>query len=1206
MKNVCEHYRITFDSHGDNTFFVHKPDGSTRDFRMSPSGLYYHDILGSANYSSRHQTLVQAGLDSDMVTTVKAKMARYSAKDIARAKGVRALQQSIGRPHLADFLSILDNKLIQNCPYTRADALAAEDIFGPDLGILKGKTPRRASPQVEVTLHPVPQDILQRYKCVTLGMDVMRVNGLPFLVTISEHIKFGTAEFLADQSKVTLVTALQHVITVYSARGFRPMIVLADGQFAPLEHDVRLLKLTPNFTSRDEHVGIIERFIRTLKDRSRGDMTTTPFELMPKAMVIELVYRCVFWLNLFPPKDGLSKTLSPRGLVTGFVVTYKRHCQLPFGTYVQTHEQHDNSMQPRTAGAIALRPSGNAQGGHRFLCLSTGRVVTRQHWTVLPMPDLVIAQVHRLARRAKMPAGLTFVDRYDGIDTDDADDSTYSPSDNDMDSVASAPDDSGDLASTTEWTPVPGRAGVDHDRSRPATVDEQQNHDQAQSTYQNYFDVLSGNDDDDDDDDDDSLPPLIDQVGYESDDDDNAEGDIESLDHRSDTNPSADNRSDTNNEPAVPADNRSDMNSEPAVPIDPDTDPRTMQQLRKLSHRDGTIAPVIEGRTRSQSHRHTMVQAANDNEPSLEDVLEQVHALVDALPVPKQPSTSRHPSVNLVTAQFPMKKGLKIFGDKGTEAVLAEMKQLHDRRVPIPKLPSELTPEQMKWVLEYLMFLKEKRSGKIKGRGCADGRKQRNLYSREESTSPTVSLESVFLTSVIDAKEGRDIATADIPGAFMQADQDDVVHVRFRGKMAELLSSCDPAMYQKFLVKEKGETVMYAELSKALYGTLRAALLFWILLTTTLMEWGFEVNPYDWCVANKDIDGKQCTIIWHVDDLKISHVSYSVVTKILDKLSEKFGKLAPLTITRGKVHEYLGMKLDFSDSGKVKIDMKQYIQDMLDELPDSFKGIAVTPAANHLFAIDEHAQKLAKEDADAFHTFTAKLLFLCKRARPDTQTATSFLCTRVSGPDVDDLKKLRRVMQYLRGTLGLVLTLEAFDLHILKWSIDGSFAVHHDMKGHTGGSLSLGRGTISGVSTKQKLNTRSSTETEVVAVDDCMPQVLWTRYFMEAQGYKVKDNIVYQDNMSAMLLEKNGRASSSKRTRHINIRYFFITDRIKAKEIRVEYCPSKDLIADFFTKPLQGQLFYKLRAFILNLPEDDPAPAPDLDHRSVLEEQDSS
>ena len=468
-----------------------------------------------------------------------------------------------------------------------------------------------------------------------------------------------------------------------------------------------------------------------------------------------------------------------------------------------------------------------------------------------------------------------------------------------------------------------------------------------------------------------------------------------------------------------------------------------------------------------------------------------------------------------------------------------------------------------------------------------------------------MSLESVFLTSVIDAKEGRDIATADIPGAFMQADQDDVVHVRFRGKMAELLSSCDPAMYQKFLVKEKGETVMYAELSKALYGTLRAALLFWILLTTTLMEWGFEVNPYDWCVANKNIDGKQCTIIWHVDDLKISHVSYSVVTKILNKLSEKFGKLAPLTITRGKVHEYLGMKLDFSDSGKVKIDMKQYIQDMLDELPDSFKGIAVTPAANHLFAIDEHAQKLAKEDADAFHTFTAKLLFLCKRARPDTQTATSFLCTRVSGPDVDDLKKLRRVMQYLRGTLGLVLTLEAFDLHILKWSIDGSFAVHHDMKGHTGGSLSLGRGTISGVSTKQKLNTRSSTETEVVAVDDCMPQVLWTRYFTEAQGYKVKDNIIYQDNMSAMLLEKNGRASSSKRTRHINIRYFFITDRIKAKEIRVEYCPSKDLIADFFTKPLQGQLFYKLRAFILNLPEDDPSPAPDLDHRSVLEEQDS-
>jgi len=98
-----------------------------------------------------------------------------------------------------------------------------------------------------------------------------------------------------------------------------------------------------------------------------------------------------------------------------------------------------------------------------------------------------------------------------------------------------------------------------------------------------------------------------------------------------------------------------------------------------------------------------------------------------------------------------------------------------------------------------------------------------------------------------------------------------------------------------------------------------------------------------------------------------------------------------------------------------------------------------------------------------------------------------------------------------------------------------------------------------------------------------MPQIMWTRYFLEAQGYSCDDCIVFQDNESTILLATNGRASSSRRTRHVNIRYFFVTDRIEAGELRVEYCPTKKMIADFFTKPLQGALFYELRDFILNV-----------------------
>jgi len=131
-------------------------------------------------------------------------------------------------------------------------------------------------------------------------------------------------------------------------------------------------------------------------------------------------------------------------------------------------------------------------------------------------------------------------------------------------------------------------------------------------------------------------------------------------------------------------------------------------------------------------------------------------------------------------------------------------------------------------------------------------------------------------------------------------------------------------------------------------------------------------------------------------------------------------------------------------------------------------------------------------------------------------------------------------MRYLRATKLMPLTLKADSTNVIKWSVDAAYAIHFDMHSHTGGAMSMGKGVIYGTSTRQKLPTKSSTEAKIVAVSDVLPQVVWTCYFLEAQGYIVSDSIVYQDNQSAILLEKHGKASSSKRSRHINIRYFFV------------------------------------------------------------------
>ena len=181
------------------------------------------------------------------------------------------------------------------------------------------------------------------------------------------------------------------------------------------------------------------------------------------------------------------------------------------------------------------------------------------------------------------------------------------------------------------------------------------------------------------------------------------------------------------------------------------------------------------------------------------------------------------------------------------------------------------------------------------------------------------------------------------------------------------------------------------------------------------------------------------------------------------------------------------------------------------------------------------------------------------------------------------MRKLEHLVEYFKSTTDMPLVLGADSSGILRWFVDASFAVHPNVRGHTGGGLTMGRGFPIITSTKQKLNTRSSTESELVGVDDMMPSILWTRQFLKSQGYKVNDNVIFQDNKSTMLLERNGKSSSSKRTKHINVRYFFITDRISKGEVRVEWCPTKDMIADFMSKPLQGHLFKKFRDLIMGV-----------------------
>ena len=414
LHRVSQHCRVRYDSGDEQAgFTVTKADGSTRAFIPSPSGLHYCD------------TRTHRG--ATFVNTVEDKKGRYTTRGYKQAVLARRIQDVIGRPSTRDFKKIVEGGMLHNCPITRADIVAAEDIFGPNVGSLKGKTARKKNTHVPSLVADVPYQIIKTHRNITLCFDIMFVNKIAFFVTVSRNIRFGTTERILTRHAEVAAKALLNVLLFYRQRGFRVKECYGDGEFEALRGDLAEAGAQLNITAENEHVPEVERYIRTLKERTRATYNTVPFKQMSGTMIVEMVHAANYWLNMLPANDGVSAIQSPRRILTGQQSDYNLHCKLQFGEYIQVHESHDNSMLPRTTGAIALRPTGNVQGGYYFLSLTTGKRLSRFAWTALPMPDDAINRVHVLARRNPVGGDVQF-GRRDGTlipDTDADEDDTH-------------------------------------------------------------------------------------------------------------------------------------------------------------------------------------------------------------------------------------------------------------------------------------------------------------------------------------------------------------------------------------------------------------------------------------------------------------------------------------------------------------------------------------------------------------------------------------------------------------------------------------------------------------------------------------------------------------------------------------------------------------------------------------------------------------
>jgi len=543
-----------------------------------------------------------------------------------------------------------------------------------------------------------------------------------------------------------------------------------------------------------------------------------------------------------------------------------------------------------------------------------------------------------------------------------------------------------------------------------------------------------------------------------------------------------------------------------------------------------------------------------------------------------------NPSLSFAT-QMATKKAIRAYGSAMVDAsLLEEIRGMVIRKVWSGVHVKSLSPEERRRVIRSSVFFKLKyKDGaidRLKARLVAGGDQQdKTIYDESiDISSPTVSTTSVFSIVATAAAKKHHIMTFDIGQAYLNADIKEVVLVRLDPISAQILCQID-AQYSQYVLKDNS---MIVKLNKALYGCVESARLWYEHLKSVMFRIGYLINPLDQCVFNK-LDSESnviSTVCFHVDD----GLATSPLESELDILKrEMIKEFKEVKFSEGKVHEYLGMKLDFSTDFETEVTTVKYIVDILTNV-DIGMAAAPTPASASLFDIDVDSPALSIPESKAFHTLTAQCLYLSVRVRPDILCSVSFLCTRVRAPTEQDRKKLHRLLRYLRDTKHLGVKIGGGPdgcIQLCAW-VDASFGVHFDGKSHTGMFISLGRGPILAKSQKQRVVSKSSAEAELIGTSDISSLLAWEQDFMSYQGYKdeVHPATLHEDNTSAIHLAKNGR-STSDRTRHIKLRYFFVKQFLDNGQFVMNYRPTDYMTADILTKPLQGDLFTRLRDLLL-------------------------
>ena len=1008
---------------------------------------------------------------------------------------------------------------IQDTEVTAKDLSVSDHIWGPAIPSLQGRSVKQSSPPI------IPGNLMTIESAQTLQVDIMFIAGLPFMVGLISPLGFCVTQYIQNRKTPQIQSSIMHILAVAKSRQLRISHIISDNEGGVLSMSEDLLNqgIQVSPTAAGEKAHKVERRIRFIKERVRSIMHSLPYNLNA-LLLIHCVAHSTWCTNLHTTSESTAN-LSPHEVFTGRRLSAKRDLRHCFGDYVQATVPHpNNTMGARTEGHITLGSTTSLTGGVRMYCLATGELRVRDQFQILPTPASVITYLDKLAKADNLP---DIHAEYVEPTSDQL--STIPPpasiKDFDPKSVIDA--------LTANW------------RGADTPLSPQRNKTTRQSSLlRKEGESLSALDNHNN-----ITTPKSTGIRGDTAERDTIEERGATVEERG-VNPQTRGADSTNNL-------SSDMGREPQR-----TSTKTIQ-LDKYEEHDSD-QDDLENREFNQSELK----------------------IAENMPLDGYWNGSfQQFSVMNITVT----RALAELGDEARESISKELRQLWEKKAWTPVDVKKMSSPMRRAVIRSSMFLKQKfdaegKHDKLKSRLVAGGHMQdKTLY--EDLSSPTAGLMSVLVVCAIAAYENRKTATVDIGGAYLNADMMTgvTVHMMLDKRMSEMLIMIDES-YKRFLTS-KGE--LCVRLDKALYGCVESALLWHKHLTATLLEMGFTQNPIDPCLYNFiDSDGLQCTAVAHVDDLLITCVNEDTIQLVLDHLKNKYKTTSE---SRGTRHSYLGMTVDFGVEGECSVGMAGYEGFMLEGY--DYQKKHPTPAAEDLFEVDETSEGLDEDEMKYFHTYVAKLLYLAKRTRPECLVATSFLCTRVTRSTKQDKTKLDRVMGYLRRTPNQTIVFRPGQLGIMpRQYVDASYGVHVDGKSHTGACIIIGdTGAVFNKSSKQSIVTKSSTEAELVAGSDALNQLLHARELVKhqdkLQSYKdgkelyLAPSPLYQDNKSTIELIKTGRAKHEK-SRHINIRHFWMHGKVLDKSIVIEYMPTKTMIANVLTKPLQGEQFRAETAMI--------------------------